>query len=261
MGMFTRKKQIPLLLARFCTALRFLTVIPLTWRAEDDSRYFDTCLVFFPVIGALIGTAGAAGIYLTRLFFPEQVVAIIAVVYLGAISGFLHLDGLSDSADGLLSARPRETSLTIMKDSRVGAMGVIAVVLILLAKYCALSSLGPGQLCLAVFFMPLAGRCAILFTMACLPYARPEGGLGRLFYAKHCKATALAAFLSLFMLFAFLAPARLTYALFAILAVNILFGRWCLRRLGGATGDTLGAVCELTEVITALVFTVSISFS
>jgi len=259
--MVTKEKGFVLLFARFCTALRFLTVVPVTWRTDDDSHYFDTCLAFFPVVGILIGVVGAAGVYITQNFFPGQVVAVAAVVYLGSISGFLHLDGLSDSADGLLSARPRETSLTIMKDSRVGAMGVIAVVLVLLAKYCALSTLGAGQFCLAVFFMPLAGRCAILFTMARLPYARPEGGLGRLFYSKRSKATALTAFLLLLIFFALLAPSRLLVGIFAILTVNLLFGKWCLRRLGGATGDTLGAVCELTEVITAFAFTASLSFS
>ena len=75
------------------------------------------------------------------LFFPHQVVAVLALIYLAFISGFLHLDGLADSADGLLSARPREDCLRIMKDSRTGAMGVVVVVCTLLAKYSALSAM------------------------------------------------------------------------------------------------------------------------
>ena len=134
-------------------------------------------------------------------------------------------------------------------------MGVIMVVCVMLAKFSALSSMPPEKLCLAIFFMPLAGRSAILFTMSRLPYARPEGGLGRLFYSKSAKTSAFISFLSLVILLACLAPSQLGIVLLAILVVNIIFGSWCRAKLGGATGDTLGAVCELTEAITAIAFT------
>ncbi len=248
-------KQIPQLFAQFCTAVRFLTIVPVSWRAEDDPGRFNKCLQFFPVVGALIGIFGYFGAYILLHFFPQQVVAVVALIYLAFISGFLHLDGLSDSADGLLSSRPREDCLNIMKDSRAGAMGVIMVVCVMLAKYSALSSMPQEKLCLAIFFMPLAGRSAILFTMSRLPYARPEGGLGRLFYSNSAKTSAFVAFLSLLILLACLAPTQLAIVLVAILVVNLIFGRWCMTKLGGATGDTLGAVCELTEAITAIAFT------
>ncbi len=257
--MVLSEKRLSLLLARFFTAVRFLTIVPVSWRAEDDPRQFNKCLPFFPVVGALIGAVGYIGAHVALFFFPQQVVAVFALIYLAFISGFLHLDGLSDSADGLLSSRPREDCLAIMKDSRAGAMGVIAVVCVMLAKYSALSSMDPQKLCLAIFFMPLAGRSAILFSMARLPYARPEGGLGNLFYSDSSKIAALAAFLSLLILLALFAPAQLGVMLIAILAVNLIFGRWCRTRLGGATGDTLGAVCELTEAITAIAFTAFLS--
>lgn len=251
------EKRLPVLFARFCTAVRFLTIVPVSWRAKDDPHQFNKCLQFFPVIGALIGAVGYLGAYFLLFFFPQQVVAVVALIYLAFISGFLHLDGLSDSADGLLSYRPREDCLSIMKDSRAGAMGVIVVVCVMLAKYSALSSMAPEKLCLAIFFMPLAGRSAILFSMSRLPYAKPEGGLGRLFYSESAKTTAWAAFLSLVILLLALAPSQLCIVLIAILAVNVIFGRWCRMKLGGATGDTLGAVCELTEAITAVAFTAS----
>jgi adenosylcobinamide-GDP ribazoletransferase len=258
--MANTEKQRFLIAARFCTALRFLTIIPVAWRAEDDPRQFNRCLMFFPIVGALIGVVGFIAAYLALFVFPQQVVAVLALIYLAFISGFLHLDGLSDSADGLLSSRPRDTSLAIMKDSRAGAMGVVVVVCVILAKYSALSSIEPEKLCLAIFFMPLAGRSAILFSMAHLPYARPEGGLGLLFYSDSSKMAAALSFLSLFVLLAVLAPSKLFIILLSILAMNLVFGRWCRNRLGGATGDTLGAVCELTEAITAVAFTASSLF-
>jgi adenosylcobinamide-GDP ribazoletransferase len=255
--MTTSAKGIPLFFTRFCTAIRFLTIVPVSWRAEDDLQQFSKCLPFFPVVGLLIGVIGYLGASAALFFFPQQVVAVVSLVYLAFISGFLHLDGLADSADGLLSSRPREDCLNIMKDSRTGAMGVVAVVCVMLVKYSALSSMDPENLCLAIFFMPLAGRSAILFSMARLPYAKPEGGLGRLFYSDSSRTAALVAFVALCVLLAVLAPSQLCVALIAILAVNLIFGRWCKRVLGGATGDTLGAVCELTEAITAIAFSAS----
>jgi adenosylcobinamide-GDP ribazoletransferase len=248
-----------MLLARFLTAARFLTIIPVSWRAEDDPRQFNKCLLFFPVIGMLIGAMGYWGAHVALLFFPQQVVAVFSLVYLAFISGCLHLDGLADSADGMLSARPREDCLRIMKDSRSGAMGVIVVVCVMLAKYSALSSISPEKLCLAVFFMPLAGRCAILFSMSRLPYAREEGGLGQLFYSESSKSAALGALLLLLLLLAVLTPAQLAVTLVAVLLVNLLFNRWCRIQLGGATGDTLGAVCELTEMIVVIAFSATLT--
>jgi adenosylcobinamide-GDP ribazoletransferase len=258
--MATSEKKFPLLFVRFCTAIRFLTIIPVSWRAAEDAQQFNKCLVFFPFVGALIGLVGSAAAYGLLLFFPPPVVAVLAIVYLAFASGFLHLDGLSDSADGLFSSRPREECLRIMKDSRAGAMGVVVVVCVMLAKYSALSSMDRNMLCLAIFFMPLAGRSAILLSMARLPYARPEGGLGRLFYSDSSKNAAVATFLALFLLLVILAPSLLVVTLIAIVCVNLLFDRWCRLRLGGATGDTLGASCELTEAVTALAFTASFSF-
>lgn len=255
--MTTSPKGISLFFIRFCTAIRFLTIVPVSWRAEDDPHQFNKCLPFFPVVGLLIGAVGYLGTSAALLFFPQQVVAVASLIYLAFISGFLHLDGLADSADGLLSSRPRADCLNIMKDSRTGAMGVVVVVCVMLAKYSALSSMDPEKLRLAIFFMPLAGRSAILFSMARLPYAKPEGGLGRLFYSSSSKTAALVALVALIILFVVLAPSQLCVALIAILAVNLIFGRWCRRVLGGATGDTLGAVCELTEAITAIAFSAS----
>jgi len=247
-----------LLAVRFCTAMRFLTLIPISWRAGEDSRQMAKCLLFFAVVGMVIGGIGSGGVFLLSKIFPQPVVIAMGLAYLAFISGCLHLDGLSDSADGLLSSRPREDCLKIMKDSRAGAMGIVVVVLVLLTKYAALSAMPKETLLPAFFLMPLAGRCAILLTMANLPYARKEGGLGLLFYSNDSKRSSAIAFVFLFSFVVFLVPGRLPAILVGFLAVNYLFNRWCKAKLGGATGDTLGAVCELTEMIVAVSLTASI---
>lgn len=245
------------LAVRFCTAMRFLTLIPIPWRAEEDAHQFAKSLAFFAVVGMVIGTIGTCGIFLLSKGFPQPVVIAMGLAYLAFISGCLHLDGLSDSADGLLSSRPREACLQIMKDSRAGAMGIVVVLLVLLTKYAALSAMGKETLLPAFFLMPLAGRCAILLTMASLPYARAEGGLGRLFYSGNSKQAAVIGFALLLASLLFLAPNWVLPVLIGFLFVTYLFNRWCRAKLGGATGDTLGAVCELTEMIVAVSLTAS----
>jgi len=251
----SRLKQALLL---FATSFRFLTIVPLSWQAGEDHTRFERCLGFFPVVGLVIGgiCCSLAGFF--SLFFPPAVVTVAGMVFLAGISGCMHLDGLADSADGLLSSRPREVMLRIMKDSRSGVMGVLAVCFILLLKFAALTSLNNREMLSALLLMPLIGRTAILFTMARLPYAREEGGLGLLFYSSATRKTALIALIlaSIFISFFFTAQ-FLQIFIFVSLWV-LLFAHWCSCKLGGATGDTLGAVCEIAETATALAFTLNL---
>ncbi len=235
-------------------AIRFLTVLPLSWRTGDDSSSFSVSLYFFPVVGALIGSLGYVLAALLCNFLPIKVVAVCMLGFLAFISGCLHLDGLADSADGLLSSRPRERALEIMKDSRTGAMGVVAIVFLLLGKYSALSSMDIKTFCLAIFFMPLAGRCSLVFVMALQSYARKEGGLGQLFYSEKSKKAAGLSLLIMMFLLAVLAPSAIAVVFITLFCTLFLFTRWCNVKLGGATGDTLGAACEIAEMVTAIAF-------
>lgn len=236
------------------TAIRFLTLLPLSWRMEEDGDNFRTSLYFFPVVGVLIGSLGYLLATILCLFLPVEVVAVCMLCFLAFISGCLHLDGLADSADGLFSSRPREKALEIMKDSRVGAMGVVAIVFLILARYAALSSLDIKMLCLSIFFMPLVGRCVLVFIMATQQYARKEGGLGTLFYSdKSKKAAVLSLLIMMFLLTILNSAALLTLPLILFMTI-FLFIKWCNAKLGGATGDTLGAACEIAETVTVLTF-------
>ena len=162
------------------------------------------------------------------------------------------MDGLSDSADGMLSSRPRERILEIMKDSHVGAMGVIAIVCVLMIKFASLASAPAANLWAAAALMPLAGRCAIVFHMALLPYAR-EQGLGKIFCRGRAVVPAIWAMgvlaVAAWALFAWqgLVIAAICAGVSAILAAHFY------RKIGGCTGDTFGAVCELVELVPAVV--------
>ena len=237
---------------RFCTALRFLTLMPISWYAEEDHRHFRSSLAYYPLVGLALGLAAFLLSTFLLLILPVPVVAVLALVFLVGASGGLHLDGLADSADGLLSARPRIEALQIMKDSRVGAMGLIAVVTILLTKFAALASLSADRLPLVLLIIPVVGRGALLLLMTRLDYVGGEDGVGQLLYERSAKKLFLSGWLLLAVIGAFFFPRVVLPALVGMLLIAIFFAKWCRRRLGGATGDTLGAGCELAETAAAI---------
>lgn len=241
-------------------ALRFLTILPLRWGQEKDGELFRASVLVFSVAGLIIGLVGTGLVWALAFVLPPTLLAWFAVFYLSGISGFLHLDGLADSADGLLSSREREKTLAIMKDSRSGSMAVAVVALTLLGKFAAISGMASHSASLlpALVIVPLTGRVGICLTMAILPYARAaEDGIGGLFYSPLARKAAIGG--SAFLLAAGLICYGLT--IFKIIAVSFtvtLFFAWfCKRKIGGATGDTLGAACELTELAALVAYNIS----
>ena len=242
---------------RLLAAMRLLTIVPVpgTWgTAESD---LAGSVAFFPVVGLLLGVAAAALGWGLGQAAPSLVVAAALVIALLSFSGCLHLDGLSDTADGFLSCRNRQRMLEIMKDSHVGPMGLIAVVSVLLMKFAALASLEPARLWPAALLMPLAGRVAICMHAALLPAARGDG-LGAIFCRQRHAAAALWAIGLLAVVAVALLGIRHGLIVWAAcLATTLLLAIYVYRKLGGATGDTLGAACEIVEVVPALTLTLS----
>lgn len=237
---------------RFLAAIQFLTILPLPAALAPDGGALGRSLPFFPLVGLAIGAAAAGIDWGLWHLLPLGVTSVLTVILLIAASGALHLDGLADAADGLFSARPRERALEIMRDSRTGPMGVAAIVAVIALKIALLTALtGPGRWWV-LLLMPVAGRCALLIHLALLPYARPEGGLADLFHRNRSQGHALGALLFL------LALGSLTGGFAGFLAAAVaalaalLLAAYFQRRLGGLTGDTLGAACELTELAPAL---------
>lgn len=235
-------------------AFRFLTILPLpgTWgTAEAD---LAASVPFFPVVGLVLGALAAGLAWALPPLLPPLLTAALLLVALLAFSGCLHLDGLADTADGFLSSRSRERMLEIMKDSRIGAMGVAAVVVVLLTKFAALAGLaeGPSQLFWpAVLLMPLAGRCAMVVHMAWLPYAR-ESGLARVFYQRRSRLAAVWAMGVLAAVAWYLLGRRGLVAVAAVLVSTLALAVYVQRKLGGTTGDTFGALCEVIELVPAV---------
>ena len=158
------------------------------------------------------------------------------------------MDGLAEKADCFFSARPREKMMAIMRDSRIGVMGVLAVVSVMLLKITLLTIISSPLRWIVILLMPLAGRSAIVTLMTALPYARPEGGLATLFTGNHSWLNVLWTWVLLIAVAGLLAKEiGLAGALLA-LVITAFCCRYNYGKIGGYTGDTLGAACELAEI-------------
>ena len=228
----------------FLAALQFLTVVPV--RIDFTGDDIGRSLPKFPLVGLLIGLTAAA---LYGVLGLGAVQAVLMVIFMGGISGGLHLDGLADTADGMLSSRPRDRILEIMRDSRIGTMGALALMAVLGLKVATLVSVEPHAGWRAVFLAPVAGRCALVIAMHLLPYARPEGGLAAIFMQhrnnKHVVWSIVTIVIFSLLLFGFKGVVVGGVCLAAIWG----FSGIVKRKIGGMTGDTLGATCELTETV------------
>jgi adenosylcobinamide-GDP ribazoletransferase len=238
------------------TALRFLTSLPLPWSIRGGQ--LGSALPFFPLVGALIGGLLLVVGWLAGSFWPPLSQAVLLVVAWSVLSGGLHLDGLSDTADAIMSWRDREQKLAIMKDSRIGTMGALAIAAVLLLKLAFLSDAGAGWW-QSVLLAPILGRWAMLLAIGGFPAARP-GGLGSMVQGQ-LAGWQLALISGLVTLVATLIAG--VGGLVAVLLVGVVayaLGRWWTKELGGLTGDTYGAICELAEVV-ALAALIAAHFS
>ncbi len=245
----------------FLTALQFLTRIKLTDQNEVTPAAFGASVRYFPLVGALIGAILAAACHLAAPVLSVHSLAVVLVILEFVLTGGLHYDGLMDSADGLMSGRSRERKLEIMKDSRVGAYGVVVFVFLVLAKFSFLLDLlgDTASPLAALFAMPVLGRFAMVVAITAFPYARPEG-IGKAF-------ADLAGYRSLLiagtLVLVLVAPLGLTAL--AALAAAILgaaaVGSYATRHLGGLTGDIYGAVTEITETLVLVTFVIARDWS
>lgn len=229
-------------------ALSFLTVFPVRARVGEED--LEKSVPFFPLVGLILGAVAAAAAALLYKVLPPMPAAAILVAFLAFLSRGLHLDGLADTADGLLSGRDKEGMLSVMRDSRIGAMGAAALFLVLALKITLFASLAPGDAVAAAFLAPIAGRCAIVLNLTESRYAR-SGGLAAVFFRRKCRWEWM--FL-LFGICAALSAGR--PGVYAALSAGVFayaWTSWTNRRLGGATGDTIGAGCELAELAPPLV--------
>ncbi|AZO83837.1 adenosylcobinamide-GDP ribazoletransferase [Stutzerimonas stutzeri] len=231
----------------FWIALQFLSSLPIRLPGMPEPGELGRSLLFYPLVGLLFGAILWAVNWLLQ-GTPALLHAALLLSVWVLLSGGLHLDGLADSADAWLGGfGDRERTLTIMKDPRSGPIAVVTLVLVLLLKFTALLALIEQTHSLALVIVPLIGRSALLGLFLTTPYVR-AGGLGQAL-ADHLPRSAGRQVLAVSAL-ACVLIAGLSGVLAVVLAVLgfVWLRLVMLRRLGGTTGDTAGAMLELLEV-------------
>ncbi len=239
-------------LTDFALAWRLLTVIPLPFFPTDSNRPAGLAAAYYPLVGLILGLLLAGTDWLLLRFLPSGVASALLLALWAGLTGLLHLDGLMDSCDGLLPPRDPTRRLDIMKDSRVGAFGVVGAVLLLLIKFNALTALPAATRLFALVTIPVLARWAMTWAMARYPLARQEGagvffssGLG---WRQVIIASVIAAAVTLILMnWLGLLMLALTWLIATLMA------RLAVARIAGLTGDVYGAICEVTETILLIV--------
>jgi adenosylcobinamide-GDP ribazoletransferase len=231
----------------FLVAWQLLTAIPLG-RRELAIQGPSRSMIWFPLIGLIIGAMLAGLDYLLSLVLPGLPAAALLLVAWVAITGGLHLDGFIDCRDGLLVAKPAEQRLEIMKDSRAGAFGVVGAICLLLVKFSALTALAPDDRLRWLLVVPALSRWAMVWAVWRYPLARQDGFAAwfREGLAWPHVLVAGSTALAVALLFGGLAGLA-TFA--SIWLFALLFAAWVQRRIPGLTGDVYGALNELSEVV------------
>lgn len=237
---------------KFLSALTFLTIVRLPARSASPEE-LGRSLVYFPIVGAIIGLSLAGLKWGLSQALPPAVTSVLLVGWLTIASGGLHLDGLADTCDGVGGQKSREARLEVMRDSRVGGFGVIGITLVLLAKFAALSAIHD---ILPLILVPVISRWAMVYAIFAHPYARPAG-LGQVF-KEHARGQDFftATLLALAIAMVTMGGGRGWHSYLGGLA--IMAGVWVIiagvaaylrNKIGGLTGDSYGAINEVAEVI------------
>ncbi|MBE0500531.1 MAG: adenosylcobinamide-GDP ribazoletransferase [Desulfuromonadales bacterium] len=236
----------------FRTALSFLTIIPVGKDLAPEPDRLARSMGFFPAVGLVIGLGLVVLNWLLDGLLPRPVLDCLLILFMITITGALHLDGIADLIDGLAGGKDKAGILAIMKDSRVGAIGVVGLIMVLLLKYLSLFNLDPDLKSAALIMTPAAGRWVQVILANYCRYLRPQGGTGAVFVelvgereVMIATGTLIAAALVLFGL-------NGIFLVFLFGIVAMLLMRYFQSRLGGVTGDVLGAATEIIEVLSLL---------
>ena len=230
----------------FFIALQFLTILPIRIKSEIKEKDFGRSLVYFPVVGALIGLM-LASILLVLSFLPHLVVVALILIVLIVITGGIHLDGFADTCDGFYGSRPKEKILEIMRDSHIGTMGVIGVICLLLLKFTLLINIPREILWKSLIAMTLFARWSQVLACFSSNYSRREGKAKYFIEYAGWRELLIG---SLFTVISFLLLMKIEGLILFILSLVLilLFINYVKRKIGGMTGDTIGATNELAEV-------------
>ena len=247
----------------FLIALQFLTRLPVRLTGELSAADLGRSLLYYPLIGLLLGILLVAGGWLLTGGWlmtgvaPVLASALVLGLWVG-LTGALHLDGLADMIDAWAGGRgDRERTLALMKDPCSGPQGVTGLVLILLLKFAALATLLESGAYLPLLLAPLLGRTALPLLFLTTPYVRP-GGLGAALAAGLPPRPAKRVLILVGLLLPLVAGPMGVLALLTALAIFVGLRRTMINRIGGTTGDTAGALIEIVETLSLVAMSLAV---
>lgn len=231
-------------------SIQFLTRLPLNIPVDFNDENIKRSTFFYPFVGMLLGFLSSLPYYFLARY-NRDIASFLSLMMMLILTGGLHLDGLSDTADGFFSNRDKEKTLEIMKDSRIGAFGVLSLILILLFKYILISNI-ENHLPVALILSMGNSRLISLLQIAFKRVARP-GGLGDMLHKSKPKKHIIMGVI-LYLLVIILIDIKYLIPLIVSLIIGELISLYTYKKIDGFTGDVYGATIEITEAISLLIF-------
>jgi adenosylcobinamide-GDP ribazoletransferase len=244
----------------YIIAMQFLTIIPLPFTVRCDKEDLGRSTAFFPLAGLTIGLLLVGLNWLLAPWLARPLCDALLITALAAITGGLHLDGLADVCDGLAARGGRERFLAVMKDSQVGAVGATGLVLGILLKWQALVVVPTELKWQALLLFPALARFGQVLTLTGARHARQDG-LGAVFVQGSGGWTLLAAFFTAAAVSIFLLGSKGVIAVAAVCLLTLAGRMFFQRKLGGLTGDTIGCISELNEILALVVISAMLPFT
>lgn len=237
------------IIKRFLIAVRFLTILPLPDKGHVELKDLGRSMAYFPLVGIFIGLVLVCTNLILIKFISPLLTAVLLVLLWAYFTGALHLEGFVDAADGFSASPDKEKILDVMKDHHCGAKGVIALVFLIILKVVLLSDI-PGSMRLyPLILVPAIGRWVMVCAASLCPYARETQGLGKAFVENVGTGEAVIASVILMAAGISLLWIKFIVLMIPVLIFAVLSFVYVKKKLNGITGDVLGAMNELAEVL------------
>ncbi|MCM8760919.1 MAG: adenosylcobinamide-GDP ribazoletransferase [Candidatus Omnitrophica bacterium] len=232
----------------FMAAMQFLTIFP-CGEKDEPRQALAASLPWFPLAGLCLGLVLAGVNTVLEYFGCDSLLAgAIVIITLVILTGAIHLDGLADTADALFSGKNREEMLSIMRDPHIGTMGALSLAGMLLLQVSVLQAIGSPSKNTALITMCVLSRWSLVFSMFLFPYARQDGKAKLFLENINAKSVGIATALAIGIAIVVLSIKGIL-VFCAVAGVSYLINKYIKKRLGGITGDTLGAINEVSELV------------
>ncbi len=232
-------------------ALQFLTILRFKKQPDMDTANLGSSSLYFPLVGAFLGLVLIIIDKILSPVLPTALLSLVLVFILIILSGAMHIDGLADSCDALFSGKGKEQMLSIMHEVHKGTFGVLGIIAIVLSKAALLSLIPAHLMILSLLLMTVLSRYSMSFAVAFFPYARSSGKAKVFFEQRSFKIFALSTIITLIILA--LIPRFINLIiLFFVIIFTFFVSLFVNRKIGGLTGDIIGALSELNELVVLL---------